>query len=240
MTTEQSIFNADQAQPATQVAQQEPPKSFVIPTEAQDFIGDGKKYNSAEAALKSIPHAQTHIRTLEEENRALKDEIQRRKTAEEVLNEIKAIKPQQQSHEQPSGYEVDPTALENIVENVLQKKTQQTQALSNAQVVTSRFTEMYGEKAEEMYNKVAKENGLSVYQLNQMALTSPTVVLNLAGFRGNTQTVGKTTSDVIPQQNNQSNQYETKVKAGATTKELMGAFAAARAKVEANIQKENK
>lgn len=233
--SEQSIFNgADQAQQQLEV--QEPPKTFVIPTEAQDLIGDGKKYNSAEAALKSLPHAQTHIKTLEDENKVLKDELLKRKTAAEVLDEFKAYQPQQQNQNQPSGYEVDPTALENIVSNVLEKKSQQTQAISNAQVVTSRFAEMYGDKAEEMYNKLAKDNGLSVYQMNQMALNTPTVVLNLAGFRTQNTQVGKTSSDVNIQQNNQTNQFNTRVRVGATTKETMDAFAAARAKVESQLK----
>lgn len=238
--SEQSIFGADQA-PQTQAAPaQETPKPFVIPTEAESLIGDGKKYNSVDAALKALPHAQTHIRTLEDENKALKEELVKRKTAEEYLNEFKATQTQQQVSEQPSGFNVDPSALENIVSSVLEKKSQQTQAISNASVITSRFTEMYGDRAEEMYNKLAAANGLSVQQMNQMAMSAPTVVLNLAGFRTNNTTVGRTTSDVnIPTQQ-QNNQYDTKVRIGATTKETMNAFAAARAKVEAQLQKGNK
>lgn len=237
--TEQTIFSADQAQQAAPAVQQEPPKPFVIPTEAQELIGDGKKYNSAEAALKSIPHAQTHIKTLEDENKQLKDELLRRKTAEEVLNEFKATSVQPQYTEQPSGVNVDTDALAGIVESVLEKKTKQTQAVSNAAVVTSKFTELYGDKAEAMYNKLAQENGLSVYQLNQLALTSPSVVLNLAGVASRA-IVGKTTSDVNVFQNNQNTQFNTTVKVGATTRQVMDAFAASKAKVLDKLQKENK
>lgn len=230
--TEPTIFSADPAQQQ----QQEPAKPFVIPTEAQDLIGDGKKYNSVDSALKSIPHAQTHIKTLEDENKALKDELLKRKTAEEVLNEFKATSYQSQQTEQPSGANVDPEALASIVEHVLEKKTQQTQAVSNASIVTGKFTEMYGDKAEAMYNKLAKDNGLSVYQLNQLALTSPAVVLNLAGV-SNKPVIGKTTSDVNIQSQNQQNQFDTKVPGqGATTKQLMNAFANARLKVEAQLK----
>ncbi len=234
-----SIFVADQTTQAAPAVQQTT-QPFVIPTEAQDLIGDGKKYNSVDSALKSIPHAQTHIKTLEDENRALKDEILKRKTAEETLNEFRATSVQHQPHEQPSGVNVDQDALASIVESVLDKKTKQAQAGSNAAVVANKFQELYGDKAEAMYNKIAADNGLTPYQLNNLAYTSPAVVLNLAGISSKPQ-VGKTTSDVfVPAGNNQQSQFNTSVKIGATTKDLMGAYAQARLKVEAQNQKDNK
>ena len=52
----------DNQEPVVNLAPQ-----FQIPTEASELVGAGKKYQSVEDALKSVPHAQKHIQTLENE-----------------------------------------------------------------------------------------------------------------------------------------------------------------------------
>ena len=77
---------------------------FQIPTEAAELVGDGKKYSSVEDALKSVPHAQKHIQTLESELATLKEELMKRRTTEELLDEIKSgVQPK----ENPQGVEFD-------------------------------------------------------------------------------------------------------------------------------------
>src|SRR4030043_1329496 len=61
-----------------------------IPTEIAELVGEGKKYKSVEDALKSVPHAQQHIQTLEEENARIKAELVARRTTEEILEEIRS------------------------------------------------------------------------------------------------------------------------------------------------------
>jgi hypothetical protein len=53
------------------------PKTFEIPTEVQSLVGEGKKYQSPEDALKSVPHAQKHIETLESELAEAREELLR-------------------------------------------------------------------------------------------------------------------------------------------------------------------
>ena len=57
------------------VQQDTTPKAFEIPTEVQELVGEGKKYQSPEDALKSVPHAQQHIQTLESELAEIKEEL---------------------------------------------------------------------------------------------------------------------------------------------------------------------
>ncbi len=246
MTTE-NIFNADQAnsstnQNADSSTNQQPSTntttsgyaSFTIPTEAVDFIGDGKKYKSVDDALKSVPHAQTHIQTLENELKAAREELQKRKTAEELLEQFK---PQVTTQQQTTGVEIDPDALSGIVERVIDKKAQQAQAQANVSIVTSQFTAKYGDKAEQVYNNLAKENGLSVAQMNNLAMSSPTALLKLAGLDTNTKPVGgRITSDVVIPTNNNSTQFNTVIKRGATTKDVIDAYKAAEQKVLAQLK----
>ena len=63
---------------------------FQIPTEASEFIGSGKKYQSVDEALKSVPHAQKHIQTLESELANVKEELLKRRTTEELIDTFKS------------------------------------------------------------------------------------------------------------------------------------------------------
>jgi len=224
--------NADQNQDNQQ-------PQFQIPTEAADFVGDGKKYNSVEDALKSVPHAQKHIQTLESELAAAREELAKRRTTEELLDEIKSgIQPQAT----PAGTEFDQDKLLQLVDQTLEVKERQKTAKSNADTVASKFTEKYGSKAEEVYNSIARESGLTVQQLNNLAASSPKIVLKLAGLEGTSAPVaGKPTSSVNTEALNQKvdpNQLSARVKQGATTKDLVNAWKIAGEKVKLNLSQQ--
>jgi len=210
---------------------------FQIPTEAAELVGDGKKYSSVEDALKSVPHAQKHIQTLESELAAAREELAKRKTAEELLDEIKSgIQPQAT----PAGSEFDQDKLLQLVDQTLEQKERQRAAKTNAESVALKFTEKYGQKAEEVYNTVAKESGLTIQQLNSLAASSPKIVLKLAGLEGVSAPVaGKPNSTVNTEALNNTkvdaNQLSARVKQGATTKDLVNAWKIAGEKVKLNL-----
>jgi hypothetical protein len=219
------VQNQDNQQPA-----------FQIPTEAAELVGDGKKYSSVEDALKSVPHAQKHIQTLESELAAAREELAKRRTTEELLDEIKSgIQPQAT----PAGSEFDQDKLMQIVDQTLEHKERQRAAKTNAESVASKFTEKYGQKAEEVYNTVAKESGLTVQQLNSLAASSPKIVLKLAGLEGVSAPVaGKPNSTVNTEALNNKidpSQLSARVKQGATTKDLVNAWKIAGEKVKLNL-----
>lgn len=221
------------SEPTTQEAQKadSPAKAFEIPTEAQEFVGEGKKYKSAEDALKSVPHAQEHIRTLETELAQVKEELTKRRTAEELLDEIKSGSQQENTTQQA---ELDTDSLEQLVNQTLTKREQQATAKQNASSVANKFTEKFGDSAETSYQQIAKENGMTVQQLNNLAATSPNAVLRLAGLDGKPATsVAKPTGTVNTQalQGNPS-ELSARVPRGASTKDLVKAWKAAGEKIK--------
>lgn len=235
---EENIFNADQANvtPAADTTQAAPQPTFTIPTEVAGLVGDGKKYKTVDDALKSVPHAQTHISTLEEENRRLKEELIRRKTAEDVLNEMKQIsQPAQQNT--TGGVEADPNVLSQIVEQVLEKKQIQSNLDTNAKVVTSKFIEVYGDKAESVYNELVKKHGMTLTSMNQLAMTSPAAVLALAGLNGGASNTsgGKMEGSVMTPPSGTNQAPSARVPRYHTTKDVLSAFAASRQKVMNNL-----
>lgn len=210
------------------------PSPVVLPTEVAELVGEGKKYRTAEDALKALPHAQGHIKTLEEEAKQLREELAKRKTAEELLEEFKVSGVLGGNRQEPA---VTPSVdVEQVVASVLAKKEAATTAQKNISVVVNTFTEAFGDKTkgEEMYNKVAEESGLSVAALNQLAATSPEAVLRLAGITKKQETVpGKVQSTVNAQAfNDKSNaELSARVRPGATTRDMVNAVKIAREKV---------
>jgi len=179
---EENSFTADPAaQPNIEAPTAPAPAApaFSIPTEVETLVGDGKKYKSVDDALKALPHAQTHIQKLEDENRQIREELQKRRTAEELLDEMRKVSTPQQA---TPGVEADPEVLSHIVEQVMQKRELQNVAKQNTNSVVNKFTELYGDKAESMYVSLASKTGLSVQDLHNLSQRSPQAVFKLAGI----------------------------------------------------------
>lgn len=231
-TTEQETTESTTQE--TQQVDTSTPK-FEIPTEAQDFVGEGKKYKSAEDALRSVPHAQEHIKTLETELAQMKEELTKRKTTEELLDELKSGN--QPVEATPQGVELDQDRIMQLVNQTIEQKEQQSKAKQNAQTVASKFTEQYGAQAESAYNQIAKDANLTVEQLNNLAATSPNVVMKLAGFETKSTPVGKISSSVNTQALNNTAKPElsAKVPKGASTKDMLAAWRNAGEKVKSQL-----
>ena len=203
-----------------------------LPQEVVEFVGAGKKYSSVEEALKSVPHAQKHILTLEQELANAKDELAKRKTTEELLEDIKSSVP---TYTPPVQAEITQDKLNATVEEILNRKTAQQKAANNINIVTSTFSENYGDKAEEIFNTIAVESGLTVQQLNTLAASSPMAVLKLAGLEKKQEsTPVKTNSSVNTQalRPTASTPTSARVPQGATTKDLVNAWRIAGEKVK--------
>lgn len=230
--SEENIF--DNQTPGDQTPPASPP-SFTIPTEASDLVGEGKKYSSVEEALKSVPHAQKHIQTLESELANLKEELTKRKTTEELLD---ALKSTQQGEPTSPPVEFDENKLVAIVNQSIEAKERAAIAKQNANSVVTKFTEKFGDKAEEAFLTIAKEAGLTVQQLNTLATTSPKVVLSLAGLGGSADKPPAASSGSMNTQalgGNKSQELSARVPKGASTKDMVSAWKAAGEKVKQNL-----
>lgn len=157
------------------------PNQPQLPPEVAEFIGEGKKYASMEDALRSIPHAQKHIQTLEEEAKHIREQLEAQRTLKEMLEEARSTQPQETPKE-PTAPTFDPANLSQIVNQTIEQREAQQRAKANIATVVSTFETKFGDKAEEVYEALAKENGLSLSSLNQLASTSPVALLRLAGI----------------------------------------------------------
>lgn len=232
MSEEQNVTQTESTTQETQQADTQA-KPFEIPTEAQELVGEGKKYASAEEALRSVPHAQQHIKTLEEEMAQLKEELSKRQTTQELLDEIKSGVTPVENTTQEVGLNQD-KIMEMVNQTLKQNEAKQT-AKQNAATVANKFTEQYGAEAEEVYGRLATELNLTTSQLNDLATRSPNVVLKLAGFNSSTSNVSRPTSSVNTEalsKNKPQAEVSARVPRGASTKDLVSAWRAAGEKIK--------
>lgn len=233
-----TIFADDQSAAVTPTEPVTP--TSVVPPEIAELIGEGKKYKTVDDALKSVPHAQKHIQTLEEENARIKQELEKRKAAEELLDEIRSgiTSPAQTT---PVQTGIDPSQIEGTIEALLAKKEAQRTATQNITTVVSKFTETFGDKqkGEEAFYKLAQDTGLTPEYLNRLAATSPQAIFKLAGMDVTKPPVpGKPTSTVNTQALSQNNQQELSAKVsmvGASTKDVVTAWRNAGEKVKQDL-----
>ena len=203
------------------------PKAFEIPTEAQALVGEGKKYQSPEEALKSVPHAQQHIQTLESELAEVKEELTKRKTTQDLLDEIKSGIQAPETTSQ--GTEFNQDMLQNVVNQTIETKEKEKVYAQNAKSVAEKFMTQYGDKAETVYNSMALTNGLTIEQLHNLAATNPKLVLRLNELENSGDSpVAKPSSSINTEafrnQANPKSELSARVKQGATTKDLAAAW----------------
>lgn len=140
---------------------------------------DGRqKYVDVPTALASIPHAQDHIKGLNEKVTALESELAKKAGMEEVLQRINS---QQAPTEPPSVPGLDETQAAQLVESMLTKREQDALEKSNKNMVINALTEKFGEKAEEMYRGKAQELGVAEGFLTEIAKRSPAAVMAYFG-----------------------------------------------------------
>lgn len=232
--SEENIFSDDKS-PETVAPNPEVTKPD-LPPEVAELVGEGKKYRTAEDALRALPHAQAHIQKIEEDNAKLKEEVAKSRMMEDLLKEFK-----QQNNGQeltPPVYKADPTETVDInsaVEAALARKEALQISQANAAEVISAFKTAFGDEGEAKFVELAKENQISIQELNKLAMTSPNAVLKLAGLKKSATTnVPHSTSTVRTNATNLDNQglsAKTPM-VGSSTKDVLNAWRNAGLKVK--------
>lgn len=190
---------------------------------------DGRqKYSDVSSALSSIAPAQTHIRTLEQENADLKEKLAAAKTTEDVISSIKdTLHPST-----PEAEPVDYSKIDELVDQRLSAREIQAAQEANTKTVTAVMLEKYGDKAEEIFYSKAAELDMTPAQINALVAKSPKAALKLIGETP-VQPVASIDSSVNTQQfSPQQPELSAKVPAGATTADMRNAWRNAGKKIQ--------
>jgi hypothetical protein len=192
------------------------------------LVGTGKKYATVEDALKSVPHAQTHIARLEQEMQSLRERAAQAKAIDDVYE---ALTSRQQGEQQvtASAPIVDERFIDAVLERKLEEQKRAEEKRVNLNKVKESLTSKYGEKAAEVFKKKAEELGINESFLTDLAAKSPTAALELFGANAKEKVATSVPSGSINPQafvQNQQPAPPKAVMAGASTSDLLNAWRA--------------
>lgn len=184
------VFNTDPSEVQTQVLED---KNYL-----EELVGEGKKFKDVGSLAKGKAEADAYIETLTRKLDALSEEVNKRKTAEEIADQLRSqmagrSSSSQEVYQPPVENENDGqnklsmADIEKLVEERLKKDKELSKAQQNVNTVNERLVKEYGASAPKVLQDKAVELGVSVEYLKQQAQVSPQVFFNLVGLSGQKQ-----------------------------------------------------
>lgn len=204
--------------------------AVVLPDEVKDLVGDGKKYGSVEAALKALPHAQSHIARLEAEAKELREKLARQAAFDETVT---ALNPSAKATATP----LDSSELDSVLDRKLKERADQQAREANIAEFKAAMAAKFGDKAKEAFEIKAKELGVGTEFLTAMVAKSANAGKEIFGLKNATPVVtatpgGKVNTAALPTETNQ--QVKT-VMGGAKTSDMIAAFRQAKQQANAKL-----
>lgn len=145
------------------------------------------KYATVEDALNALKPSQDHIKNLESERAADRQEIERLKSELEKMGSIedfvKKVSPPTQTQQQVPT-EVSPAGLSeeevaNLVTKQLNSRSVEQKQKENLDSVIKALSEKHGDKTSAFIKEVAEKNNTTPQELEKLARTNPTLALNV-------------------------------------------------------------
>lgn len=156
------------------------PESFL-----SELVGEGKKYSDHESLAKGAYHKDLHIQRLEQENETMRQDLQKRLTIEEFLEQSRQVEAQGNERDTPrqdtNQFDTDKfkTELLSEVNNLFNQQKKVSQAQQNVQMIRSKLEDTWGKNIEAKLNQKAQELNLSKEFLSGLAETNPQGFLSI-------------------------------------------------------------
>lgn len=155
----------------------------VLPDHLKDLVGEGKKYATLEKALESIPHAQSHIATLEAELADLRKKVESAAPQEDVLKTVQEYLEAERKKTNATGVPDIASVVKEVLGRELTALEQQKTAEGNKAVVNAAMKEKFGDKAKEVFETKAKELGVGPKFLEELIAKSAEAGMELLGLK---------------------------------------------------------
>ncbi len=154
----------------------------------------GESFKDVQVLAKSKLESDAYIKQLEEQAKALREEVAKQDYSAELLKQLQnkapnptngnPVVPKDNNGSTNSGEtkpEVSEDAVKALVEKALAERQQESAAKENARVVQEALVEKYGTEAKAHVEGKARELGISYDKLEALALESPNAFLTLIG-----------------------------------------------------------
>jgi hypothetical protein len=204
--------------------------ALVLPDEVKELVGEGKKYGSVEAALKALPHAQSHIARLEAEAKELREKFAKQAAFDETVT---ALNPKPAATATP----FDASELDSVLDRKLKERAEHASREANIAEFKSAMAAKFGDKAKETFETKAKELGVGVEFLTAMVAKSAVAGKEIFGLKNSGSTItatpgGKVNTSVLP--TDPALPVKT-VMGGGKTADMVAAFRQAKQQANAKL-----
>lgn len=140
------------------------------------------KYRTVEDGLRALKHAQEHITTLTADRARLEQErndaLAKSARAAELEETVQKLT-RRAAEPEPQAPQYDEETIANIVDTRLTYQQQQAAALANQKVVAGKLSEVYGDKARDLFYEKATTMGFTPAEFEALAAKSPQAVLTM-------------------------------------------------------------
>lgn len=143
---------------------------------------DKLKERGLDDLAKGKAHADRFITFLEEQNKGLKEELDKRLTAEQTLAEIKARGQERtEVSEENTNSGLKPEELDSLVDKRISESKRKDYATANIKEADAKIKEIYGDTADKFIKDKCIELGLTKADLGEVAAKSPRAFFDLVG-----------------------------------------------------------
>ncbi len=192
----EDLFQQD---PNSQLPQIDPNKNYL-----NEYVGEGKKFKTAEDLAKSKFHADTYIPLLERrldqyeaDRLAMKKEIDTRQSIEEIVTNLmnkqttttQPTTPESKVESVVTAPTLDPTKIDELVSTRINAWDTEKRQTANVAEVRGKLKERFGNSFAEVLKAKADELGVSPTFLNNLAKDHPSVLYKTLGLDQNVQAV---------------------------------------------------
>lgn len=159
----------------------------------EELVGEDKKFKSVEDLARGKAEADAYIQTLTQRLDEQKNQGTTLSSLQELLSEIKTKREEPQKEDpQPSvtpdaGTQVDPNTLKELLESMLNEREQTRVRETNSQKVQRVLEENFGTQATSVLNQKARELGMSLSELKDLSIKTPTAFFRLVGAQEGAQ-----------------------------------------------------
>lgn len=189
----------DQAQQPTGQSQ-EGQAQQMTPEQQESYLArlvatKGENWKDPEVLAKGKLEADGYIKNLEDQLRQMREDLEKQDYAKRLLEELqnKATSPTNVKSEAANNNnggtttdgntkpQVSEDTLKSLVEQTLTAREKENTAKQNLSLVDQALQEAYGTEASVVVQQKAKDLGLSISRLQEIASESPTAFMNLIG-----------------------------------------------------------
>lgn len=151
----------------------------------QELVGDDKKFKDVKALAKGKAYSDAAIEVLKRKVDELQSELTGKMNLEAFITEMKKTReipdPTPPVLTPDTSVQFNAQDLDNKFEEYIQKREARVKAETNLEKVTRVMEQNFGPDAKLVVNKKAKDLGMSLQDLQNLALRSPQAFFSLVG-----------------------------------------------------------